>query len=170
MTALPDDLSPRRSPEASWPRSTEICAPGNRTAPSRFRGAANFGVLISQPLHFELRTVTAEALRDKRGRSMPTVIAEPIDEAGRAAVAAAGRRDEDVVLRAIEAQPGASSNELAKAIGWQMRDGRPYGIKVRRAAERLAGDGLIQKHRGSWMLSRDGERELNRADRNAPKM
>ena len=74
---------------------------------------------------------------------MPTVIAEPIDEAGRAAVAAAGRRDEDVVLRAIEAQPGASSNELAKAIGWQMRDGRPYGIKVRRAAERLAGDGLI---------------------------
>jgi hypothetical protein len=116
------------------------------------------------PIMFELHTVTADRLKDGRGRSIPTVLAAPLDEAGREAVTTAGKRDEDVLLRAVEKHPGASSNELAKAVGWSMRDGKPYKVKVQRIAKRLENDGLITKHRGAWVLTAKGQKELNRLD------
>jgi hypothetical protein len=76
--------------------------------------------------------------------------------------------DQDQVLKAIYEHPGASSNELAKGLAWAMRDGKPYGVRVRRAAERLAGDGLILKHRGAWVLAAKGEKELNNLERKVP--
>jgi hypothetical protein len=108
--------------------------------------------------------VTATRLRDSRGRNIPTVIAAPLDDAGKAAKVAAGRRDEDHVLAAIEKHPGASLIALAEALGWAMRDGKPYGVRVRRAAEKLAADGLVHKHRGALALTSKGEKELNAMD------
>lgn len=117
------------------------------------------------PIAFRLDTVVAERLKDARGRKMPTVLATPIDDAGKLVLAATERSDQDRVLRAIFDRPGESSNEIAKHLGWAMRDGKPYGVRVRRAAERMAGDGLLIKHRGEWVLSPRGEKELNNLDR-----
>jgi hypothetical protein len=117
------------------------------------------------PIAFRLDTVVAERLKDARGRKMPTVLATPIDDASKQVMAATERSDQDRVLRAISDQPGESSNEIAKRLGWAMRDGKPYGVRVRRAAERMAGDGLLVKHRGEWILSARGEKELNNLDR-----
>jgi hypothetical protein len=117
------------------------------------------------PIAFRLDTVVADRLKDARGRKMPTVLATPIDEASKQVMAATERSDQDRVLRAIFERPGESSNEIAKHLGWAMRDGKPYGVRVRRAAERMAGDGLLTKHRGEWILAARGEKELNNLDR-----
>jgi hypothetical protein len=117
------------------------------------------------PIAFRLDTVVARALKDAKGRNMPTVLATPIDEAAKQVLAASERSDQDRVLRATYDRPGESSNEIAKHLGWKMRDGKPYGVRVRRACERMAGDGLILKHRGAWVLSARGEKELNNLDR-----
>jgi hypothetical protein len=118
---------------------------------------------------FELHTVTAERLKDHKGRSIKTVMAAPLDDDAKAALVAQGRRDQDMVLRAMYARPVASSNELAKGLGWNMRDGRPYGVRVRRAQEKLASFGLILKHRDEWILSAKGQKELNNFDHRAGK-
>jgi hypothetical protein len=117
------------------------------------------------PIAFRLDTVVARGLKDAKGRNMPTVLATPIDDAGKQVLAATERSDQDRVLRAISERPGESSNEIAKHLRWAMRDGAPYGMRVRRAAERMAGDGLLMKHRGAWILSARGEKELNNLDR-----
>jgi DNA-binding GntR family transcriptional regulator len=46
-----------------------------------------------------------------------------------------------------------------------MNDGKPYRMRVRRALERLANDGLLTKYRGRRTITKDGHQELNRADR-----
>jgi hypothetical protein len=120
------------------------------------------------PMHFALRTVTARRLMDKRGRHMYTVLATPIDEAGRAAMVAAGRRDEDRVLLAIREYPGASTAELAEKLGWAMRDGKPYKVKVQRAIDQLMRDKLVAKHRDSWTLTAQGEKEFQRLKNDEP--
>ena len=117
------------------------------------------------PIPFRLDTVVAARLKDARGRNMPTVLATPIDDAARQILAATERSDQDRVLHAIHEHPGKSSNDIAKHLGWAMRDGKPYGVRVRRACERMAGDGLVLKHRGEWVLSPRGEKELNRLDK-----
>ena len=117
------------------------------------------------PIAFRLDTVVADSLEDARGRKMPTVLATPIDDAGKQVLAATERSDQDRVLRAVFERPGESSNEIAKHLSWAMRDGKPYGVRVRRATERMAGDGLLTKHRGEWVLSARGEKQLNNLDR-----
>ncbi len=120
------------------------------------------------PLSFELQTVTHPLLKDTRGRNVPTVIARPLDDAGRQAMATEARRDEDSMLRAIEAQPSASLSDLARVVGWRMRDGKPYAVKAKRAVEKLHKDGLIHRHRDAWALTAKGEKELNRLERKHP--
>jgi hypothetical protein len=116
------------------------------------------------PMAFRLDTVVADRLKDARGRNMPTVLATPIDDAARQVLAATERSDQDRVLRAISDAPGKSYADIAKQLGWTMSGGQPYAVKVRRAAERLAGDALLIKERGNWVLTSRGERELNKLD------
>lgn len=126
--------------------------------------AGKFRGMDFTPMAFRLDTVTADRLKDARGRSMPTVLATPINDDARQVLAATERSDQDRVLRAIYDAPGKSYPEIAKLLGWTMGDGKPYAVKVRRAAERLAGDGLLMKERGAWVLTPRGERELNKLD------
>jgi hypothetical protein len=110
------------------------------------------------PLSFELKVVHHPILKDTRGRDIPTVIAKPISEADKQQKAATTRRQEDLLLRAIEKHPGASLRDLATALGW----GHPQ--KVQRAAEVLEKEKLIRKHRGAWQLTSAGQKELNTLD------
>jgi hypothetical protein len=127
--------------------------------------AVKFRGMDFAPIAFRLDTVVAARLKDAKGRNIPTVMATPIDDAGKQVLAASERSDQDRVLRAIEEQPGKSAPDIAKHLGWAMRDGKPYGVRVRRACERLAGDGLLMKHRGTWVLSGRGQVELNNLDK-----
>jgi AAA domain len=165
--ATPDNLIPRGGGAFIAEIDGNLCARKSDSA-VELHWAGKFRGIDFAPMQFRLDTVTAQRLKDNRGRNIPTVMATPMDEAGRDALAVAARTDENQVLRAIYGHSGASSNELAKLLKWQMRDGRPYGVRVRRAAEKLAGDGLILKHRGEWALSARGEKELNNLDRKAP--
>lgn len=127
--------------------------------------AGKFRGMDFAPMAFRLDTVVAQRLKDAKGRSMPTVLAAPIDEVAKQVLVASERSDQDQVLRAIDKAPGESTYKIAERLGWRMGNGKPYAVRVQRAAERMAGDGLLIKHRGNWVLSSRGEKELNKLDR-----
>lgn len=115
------------------------------------------------PFSFELDTANHPLLRDTRGRNIPTVIARPIGDAGRAQIEAADRRDTDAVLRAIGAAPGNVS-DIARGLAWILRNGAPNHAKARRAAIALGKDKLVEERRGIWRLTSKGQIELNGMD------
>ncbi len=119
------------------------------------------------PLSFELKTVHHPTLKDARGRDIPTVIARPIDDTDKQQIAAASRRHEDQLLKVIFEHPGASLRALAVALRWLDSKQQPNAMKVSRAADVLAREKLIQKHRGTWQCTAAGEKELNRLETSA---
>jgi hypothetical protein len=129
------------------------------TAQGKFRGPE------FAPLSFELATVTHARLRDTRGRSVPTVIARPVDDLSKAQLEGTTRRDEDEVLKAIDRAPGSTLSEIARQIGWLLRGGAPHHMKVKRAAVTLQKEKLAEEHRGGWRLTQKGQRELNDMDK-----
>jgi hypothetical protein len=162
--AADDDLIPRGGGAflaevdgniALHKRETLIVA----SAQGKFRGA-DFA-----PISFELNAVTHPVLKDSLGRDIWTVVAKPLTDAGKQQLEAASRRHEDGLLRAIEKHPRASLRELAEALRWLDKAGKPVPEKVRRAAELLAREKLILKHRGAWQLTQKGQKELNELDR-----
>ena len=161
--ARDDDLIPRGGGAFLAEIDGNLCARKDG-ATVELHWTGKFRGMDFAPIGFELRTVTAARLRDRKGRQMPTVVADVLTAARAATLASTDRSDEDAVLRAIEAHPGASSGDLAKALGWMMRDGNPYSVKVRRAIEKLGIAGLVVRHRGSYMLTAKGQKELNRLD------
>jgi AAA domain/Bifunctional DNA primase/polymerase, N-terminal/Primase C terminal 2 (PriCT-2) len=163
-SATTDNLLPRGGSSFFGEIDGNLCARKNDSAVELHWFGKIRGMDFA-PIAFRVDTVVADSLKDARGRKMPSVLATPIDDASKQVMAATERSDQDCVLRAISDQPGESSNEIAKRLGWAMRDGKPYGVRVRRAAERMAGDGLLMKHRGEWILSARGEKELNKLDR-----
>jgi hypothetical protein len=114
------------------------------------------------PMVFELKEATAETLKDKKGRTMRTVLAVTLDERGIAVAMAAGRRDEDLVLGALHKHKGASLGDLAKDLGWLYgKQERPNKMRVKRAIESLVKAKLAVTNRGSWLVTPKGEIELN---------
>jgi hypothetical protein len=165
--AAADDLIPRGGGAFLAEIDGNLCARKSDIA-VEVHWAGKFRGMDFAPMLFRLDPVTAERLKDRRGRSIGTVVATPLDDAGRAAIVAAGRRDEDTVLQAIEAHPGASLAELAKSLGWTYgRDSRPNKMKVKRAIENLVRAKLAVEHRGAWRVTPKGQQELNILDRRA---
>jgi AAA domain len=60
------------------------------------------------PMHFMLRTVTHERLKDSRGRPIPTVVSDWISDGAREEITAQRVTDEDQMLALIVADPRAS--------------------------------------------------------------
>jgi hypothetical protein len=129
------------------------------TALGKFRGPE------FAPLNFELRAVTHPRLKDTRGNDVVTVVAVAIDEANRTALEHTEMRDTDMVLRAMAKAPGASLTDLARALGWLLRDGPPNHAKVRRLAKALEKQRLVEEGRTGWRLTSKGQQELNAMDR-----
>ena len=77
------------------------------------------------PIHFTLRTVTHERLKDSKGRLVPTVVASPLSEQGRDDMVQAAQSHEDEMLVALldPANRKASQRELARA-AWLADEGR----------------------------------------------
>jgi hypothetical protein len=163
-SATNDNLSPRGGGSFVAEIDGNLCARKGDSS-IEVHWAVKFRGMDFAPMAFRLDAVVAARLKDQKGRNIPTVMATPIDEAAKQVLAASERSDQDRVLQAICDRPGESSNKIAEHLGWKMRDGKPYGVRVRRACERMAGDGLLLKHRGAWVLSSRGEKELNNLDR-----
>ena len=115
------------------------------------------------PVSFQLRTVTHERLVDSKGRLMPTVIARHLSEIAQQEIAQAQRSHEDALLKVVADHPTASQAELAKLLGWQMRDGKPYKVLVGRTLEALKKAKLIViRDRDGYALTAAGEKALNK--------
>jgi hypothetical protein len=117
------------------------------------------------PLTFQLRTVTHQRLKDRKGRLISTVIATHLTELAQEDAVKAARADEDRLL-ALLAKPGnesASQRELATQLGWHMRDGRPYQVRVRRALDALQRAKHITITRGLCALTTAGEKAIKAA-------
>lgn len=110
------------------------------------------------PITFLLRTVTHERLKDSKGRLIHTVIAEHLSEAGQAELATVARSRENELLEALRDYDGASQAELAKILGWSLRDGQPNKMLVHRTLQSLATAKLVAKERGRYPLTEKGKK------------
>jgi hypothetical protein len=116
------------------------------------------------PLHFQLHTATAEALKDSKGRPIPTVVAMPISEAEQQIAEARSRSDEDEVLMLMSDGRVRSLADIATDLHWLTKDRKPYKAKAQRASERLKGNKLADMSRGSLVLTKKGKIEADRID------
>ncbi|WP_426615729.1 AAA family ATPase [Bradyrhizobium sp. McL0616] len=112
-----------------------------------------------EPIHFELKTVTAPSLVDSRGRPVPTVMAEALTKGESVKRADKARTDDDAVLLAIEQGRGASLADLAQNLCWHTPSGDPNRDRVRHAKDRLSRRKLIDvsAHKGGKLTKRGHE-------------
>jgi hypothetical protein len=109
-----------------------------------------------EPIHFELKTVTAPSLVDSKGRPVPTVMAEALTQRESAKRADKARGDDEDVILAIEQGKGASLAEIAETLCWSTPDGSPHKDRVRHAKDRLFKKKLIDAAHRGWKLTPKG--------------
>jgi hypothetical protein len=110
------------------------------------------------PMHFMLRTVTHERLKDSRGRNIPTVVCDWISDGAKEEIAKQRVNDEDRLLALIDANPTATLGSLAQSMGWKMFSGEPNKMKASRALKAMKHAKLIKETRaGSYRLTDDGK-------------
>jgi hypothetical protein len=115
------------------------------------------------PMTFQLRTVTHGRLKDSKGRTIPTILCEPISEERRKEMKARSNRDADMVLLSIAENTEMSQREHAIKLGWCMNNGQPYQMRVGRAEQSLVQDGAIRRRgRNGWKLTDQGRKDLDR--------
>jgi hypothetical protein len=83
-------------------------------------------------MHFMLKTVTHEQLKDSKGRLMPTVVCDWISDGAKEEIAKQKVNDEDKLLALIDALPKATLASLATKMGWRLFNGEPTKMKVAR--------------------------------------
>jgi AAA domain len=122
------------------------------------------------PIHFTTRSVTHEQLKDSKGRLIPTVVASPLSEQGHADIVQAARSRQDELLVALRdpANRKASQIDLARHLGWKLRDGQPHHVAVKRAFTALEKDKLVTGEPGRIELTKKGEKALSTLVQNTP--
>jgi hypothetical protein len=114
------------------------------------------------PISFELKQVTHQRLKDKRGRLLPTVVARPLSDLAKENISKANNADEDAFLRLIAKHPKASLAELATMMGWLLPGSRPNRGKAQRMANALVKAKMITKgFQGKLKLTKDGEKTVS---------
>jgi hypothetical protein len=113
------------------------------------------------PLHFLIKTVTHERLKDSKGRPIPTVISEWISDTVKEEIAKQRVSDEDQILALVDADPKASQASLAIKMGWKLFSGEPHKSKAARCLKALMAAKLIKPTRaGNYRLTDDGKAAL----------
>jgi hypothetical protein len=111
------------------------------------------------PMHFMLRTVTHERLKDSRGRLMPTVVCDWISDGAKEEIAKQRVGDEDSLLSLIDADPRSTLASLALKMGWKLFSGEPNKMKVSRAVKAMKK--LVSETRaGNYRLTDEGRAVL----------
>ena len=101
-------------------------------------------------------------MKDTKGRLIPTVIAQVIGEEALSDLNAHSRDDENRVLALIAQAPDQTQRERAAHLGWTMRNGQPYQMRVLRAERGLMDAKLIAKTRTGLELTEKGKKELKK--------
>jgi hypothetical protein len=115
------------------------------------------------PLHFLIRTVTQQDLKDRKGRLIPTCICEWVSEQATEEMAAQKTADEDRVLEFINLTPNASFASIATAMGWKLYSGEPHKSKAKRRVDALIKTKLVKAGRdGSFQLTKAGKTVLTK--------
>jgi hypothetical protein len=113
------------------------------------------------PITFILRTVPHERLKDSRGRLIPTVIASHLSEAGQEELAATARTNENRLLELLTRRTERQSlADMAKELGWFLRNDTPNKMKVKRRLEELAKHKLVEKDRDDWKITDKGRKSI----------
>jgi hypothetical protein len=113
------------------------------------------------PMHFALKTVTHEELKDSKGRLIPTVICEWISEGAKEEIRAQKNEDQDRILALIDCDPKASLATLATKMGWKLHNGEPNKMKASRCIKDLQTHKLVNETRaGNFVLTDKGQKEM----------
>ncbi len=113
------------------------------------------------PMHFMLRTVTHQELKDSAGNLIPTVICEHISEQAKEQIAEQRVKYEDLLLKLIDSDPRASIATLALKMGWKLYSGEPHKTKAVRCLTALKNAKLIKQTRtGRYRLTTEGKSAL----------
>lgn len=108
------------------------------------------------PLTIELKTITAPALVDSKGRPIPTVMAQALSTGEARSLAASSRRDEDDALMQIERDSKASLSAIAENLNWRRDDGGVHKDRARRATDKLKRDKLVTYEGRKWKITPAG--------------
>lgn len=108
------------------------------------------------PLTIELKTITAPALVDSKGRPIPTVMAQALSTGEARSLAASSRRDEDDALMQIERDSKASLSAIAENLHWRREDGGVHKDRARRATDKLKRDKLVTYEGRKWKITPAG--------------
>jgi hypothetical protein len=112
---------------------------------------------------FTYRLKPAETgLRDRKGRDVLTVIADPLDDFEAANQTAQKIANEDAALKILHDHPRWSQSEVATALGWFDKNNKPEKYKVGRCFRALHKLGLADTPRGRWEVTDKGKKALNK--------
>jgi hypothetical protein len=114
------------------------------------------------PMFFQLKVVTHERLKDTDGNLIQTVVALALTDEGLRDMSEVKRADEDQVLLSINDNSRLASRDRAQQLGWFMKSGDPYHMRVVRAEKTLEKSRLIAKARDGWELTKSGQQEVDR--------
>lgn len=122
----------------------------------KFRGAG------FAPINFVLKGTQPKALKDAKGRQIPTVVAEHVSEEAFRKRLADNATDEDKVMIMLLSRKGdISFSDIAIANLWVSPMGAPQKSKVARLVDNLRKQKLItQKRNGKLALTKAGKAEI----------
>jgi len=109
-----------------------------------------------RPIHFDLETVTASTLVDSKGREIPTVMASLVSDGETRQRRETARRDEDMVLIALQNLNKPSVRDIAEHCGWTDAKGEVHKRRAQTAANKLRRDKLAELERDGWALTTRG--------------
>jgi hypothetical protein len=115
------------------------------------------------PLNFMLKQINSPRLVDRKGRQLPTVIAQYIseDEYSRKLVENASDQDKVMIL-VLSRKGNISVADIARINHWVTPMGAPLKSKVARLIKKLKDDKLVTtKRNGRLALTKSGEREIS---------
>jgi hypothetical protein len=137
-----------------------LWAHGDRMAD--FYYAGKFRGPDFEKITFRMVTINTTALLDKRGRILPTVMAQMVTDADLAASEEKLLFQDNRLLAAIRARPEGSIAEWAVDCGWMLRgkDGHPdtpYRSLAHRVLTRLVKDKMLAKEGRGYILTKAGK-------------
>lgn len=105
------------------------------------------------PLTLELERYECDELKDRHGRSIPTILAKPVLSLRATQIARETISLEDQLLLNIADAPDLTARQRAEALGVSTG-------QYSRLIDRLHSDKLIRKFRRKWELTTDGQRAI----------
>jgi hypothetical protein len=120
-----------------------------------------------EPLSFRLEEVTVEALKDSKGRPIPSVMAVAMSEEEVSDHQKRARDDNEAILHTVniwkDAQP-PSLTDLAVAQGWMTPKNQPNKSRARHAVDRLIKAKLLRRDdlSSDLELTENGKKAANK--------